>query len=101
MFKILGDFLYNRKQSKVLNGQCSFWVDIRAGFSQGSIFKPLLFMKYIIDLSNDLKSESKLCADDISLFSVAHYISTSDRSTNSYSFDVRLTILNRISCSHG
>ena len=47
LFKILNDFLTNRKQRVVLNSQCSSWVDIRAGVSQGSILGPLLFWIYL------------------------------------------------------
>ena len=48
----------------VLNGQCSSWVDIRAGIPRGSILGPLLFLIYVNDLSNGLKSECKLFAGD-------------------------------------
>ena len=41
-FDILSDFLTNRKQRVVLNGQCSSRVDIRAGVPQGSILGPLI-----------------------------------------------------------
>ena len=42
VFDILSDFLTNRKQRVVLNGQCSSRVDIRAGVPQGSILGPLI-----------------------------------------------------------
>ena len=72
----------NRKQRVVLNGQCSSWVDIRAGVPQGSILGPLLFLIYVNDLPNGLKSECKLFADDTSLFSVAHDLNTSASDVN-------------------
>ena len=72
----------NRKQRVVLNGQYSSWVDIRAGVPQGSILGPLLFLIYVNDLPNGLKSECKLFADDTSLFSVVHDISTSASNIN-------------------
>ena len=72
----------NRKQRVVLNGQCSSWVDIRAGVPQGSILGPLLFLIYVNDLPNGLKSKCKLFADDTSLFSVAHNISISASDIN-------------------
>ena len=57
LINILNDFLTNRKQRVVLNDQCSSWVDIRAGVPQGSILGPLLFLIYVSDLPNSLKSE--------------------------------------------
>ena len=71
LINIINDFLTNRKQRVVLNGQCSSWVDIRAGVPQGSILGPLLFLIYVNDLPNGLKSGCKLLADDASLFSVS------------------------------
>ena len=66
----------NRKQSVVLNGQYSPWVDIRARVLEGSSLGPLLFLIYINDLPNGLKKECKLFADDTSLFSIAHDVNT-------------------------
>ena len=40
---LLTDFLKNRKQRVVLNGQVSSWADILAGVPQGSILGPLFF----------------------------------------------------------
>ena len=64
LINALNDFLTNRKQSVVLNGQCSSWVDIRVGVPQGSILGPLLFLIYVNDFPNGLKSKSKLFADN-------------------------------------
>ena len=82
MINILNDFLTNRKQRVVLNGQYSSWVDIRAGVPQGSILGPLLFLIYVNDLPNGLKSECKLFADGTSLFSVVYDISPSASNIN-------------------
>ena len=67
IIKILRDFLRNRKQSIVFNGQCSSWADLYAGVPQGSILVSLLLLIYINDLSDGLKNECKLFADDTSL----------------------------------
>ena len=77
LINILNDFLTNRKQRVVLNGQCSSWVDIRAGVPQGSILGPLLFLIYVNDLPNGLKSECQVFADDTSLSSGARDFNTS------------------------
>ena len=65
-----------------MNGQCSSWVDVNAGVPQGSFLGPLLFLIYINDLSDDLKSECKLFADDTSLFSAVNDINTSASDLN-------------------
>ena len=70
LLNTLADFLKDRKQRLVLNGQNSTWVNVEAGFPQGSILEPLLFLIYINDLSQNLVSNPKLFADGTSLFSV-------------------------------
>ena len=71
------DFLRNRKQGVLLNGQVSDWSDVRAGVPQGSILDPLLFLIYINNLSEGLPSNTKVFANDTSLFSVIHDINSS------------------------
>ena len=68
----LKHFLTNRKQRVVLNGKSSSWTNVKAGVPQGSILGPLLFLIYINDLADGLSSNTKLFADDTSLFSVIH-----------------------------
>ena len=80
LFALLTDFLSNRKQRVVLNGQHSSWADIKAGVPLGSILGPLLFLVYINDLTENLHSHPKLFADDTSLFSTA----TDEAFSNSY-----------------
>ena len=41
---------------------------IYSGVPQGSVLGPLLFLIYINDLTDDIKSNMKLFADDSSLF---------------------------------
>ena len=62
------NFLDNGYQRVLLNGQNSHWNLIKAGVPQESILGPLLFLIYINDLPNNLISNVKLFADDISIF---------------------------------
>ena len=79
---LLIDFLKNRQQRVVLNGQSSSWTKVNEGVPQGSILGPLLFLIYIKDLLNGLQSNLKLFADDTSLFSTIQDITTSTVSLN-------------------
>ena len=65
-------FLISRKQRIVLNGKFSSWIDVKAGVPQGSTLGPLLFLIYINDLTDGLSSNTKLLADDTSLFSIIY-----------------------------
>ena len=70
MLELNKNFLSNRFQRVVLNGQTSEWEKINAGVPQGSILGPLFFLIYINDLTDGISSIVKLFADDTSLFSI-------------------------------
>ena len=76
LLNLLSNFLRNRKQRVVLNGQTSSWADVNAGVPQGSMLGPLLFLIYINDLNDGLSSNAKLFSDGTSLFSVVHDANT-------------------------
>ena len=78
----MSNFLRNRKQRVVLNGQTSSWADVNAGAPQGSILGPRLFLIYINDLADGLSSNAKLFADDTSLFSAVHNVNTTAKELN-------------------
>ena len=66
---LIENYLSNRVQRVVLNGQESEWEKINSGVPQGSVLGPLLFLIYINDLTDGISSNMKLFADDSSLFS--------------------------------
>ena len=72
---LLENYLTNRIQRVVLNGQASDWEKINSGVPQGSVLGPLLFLIYINDLTDGISSNMKLFADDSSLFSRVQNIS--------------------------
>ena len=78
--KLLGlfeSYLCKRKQRVVINGSESVWGKIDAGVPQGSVLGPLLFLIYINDLEDGIKSQIKFFADDTSFFSIVHDPNTS------------------------
>ena len=57
------NYLSNRHQRVVLNGQESKWMGLGAGVPQGSVLGPLLFLVYINDLTDNILSDMRLFAD--------------------------------------
>ena len=80
---VITDFLYQRKQRVVLNGQHSSWTNVETGIPQGSTLGPLFFLIYINDSSDGLTSNPKLFANDTSLFSVVQNINSTANDLNS------------------
>ena len=76
------DFLDNRTQRVILSGQYSSWAKVEAGVPKGSILGPLLFLIYNNDLSDNLAPNTKLFADDTSLFSVVKNVNASNIDLN-------------------
>ena len=69
LLNLLRNYLNERNQSVVLNGQISSWELIKSGVPQGSVLSPLLFLIYINDLPDNIQSTCKMFADETSLFS--------------------------------
>ena len=61
------NFLSERKQRVVLNGISSDWTDVISGVPQGSVLGPILFILYVNDLPDKVKSYCKIFADDTKL----------------------------------
>ena len=76
--KLLQNFLQNRHQWVLLNGQCSLWAPIFAGVPQGSILGLLFFLIYINDLTKEISSTNKLFAYDTSIFSIVNCTDVSE-----------------------
>ena len=87
LYNLLENYLLGRFQRVVLNGQASSWRPVLAGVLQGSILGSLLFLVYINDLPNGLKSNAKLFADDTSLFTI---VTDKNKSANILNDDLQL-----------
>ena len=72
LLMLLEDFLHNRKQRVILNGQASEWQMVSSGVPQGSVLGPLLFLIYINDIVDNINCDVRLFADDKSLFSIVN-----------------------------
>ena len=61
-------FLSKREQCVVINGTHSSWKPVRSGVPQGSVLGPTLFLLYINDIADEVKSTMRLFADDSILY---------------------------------
>lgn len=67
--KWIKGFLDNRSQSVVVNGSSSSSIPVSSGVPQGSVLGPLLFLIYINDLPEYVKSSKvRLFADDTAIY---------------------------------
>ena len=56
--------LADRQQRVVLNGSSSQWVNVTSGVPQGPVLAPLLFILYVNDITDGLKSTLEMFGDD-------------------------------------
>ena len=62
------NFLSNRTQQVVVEGEMSSIGQVTSGVPQGSVLGPTLFLAYINDISNNISSKVRLFADDTILY---------------------------------
>ena len=70
------EFLNNRKQKVNINGSSSEWCNVLSGVPQGSVLAALLFVIFINDLPEEIKSHIFMFADDLKFF--RHILTTED-----------------------
>ena len=61
-------FLADRQQAVVVNGAKSSWKEVTSGVPQGSVIGPTLFLIFINDIKDNLKSPIRLFADDCVIY---------------------------------
>ena len=66
--KWISSWLSERSQKVVLDGQASDPVPVLSGVSQGSVLGPVLFLIFINDLPDNIRSSVRLFADDCVLY---------------------------------
>ena len=57
-------FLRERRQRVVVNGEKSAWTNVISGIPQGTVLGPILFVLYINDLPENVRSDLFMFADD-------------------------------------
>ena len=62
------NFLTQRFQRVVVDGQSSDWVPVTSGGLQGTVLGPLLFLTYINDIPPGITSKKRLFADDCLIY---------------------------------
>ena len=87
VLKLLKSYLANRKQRVALNGVFSEYANVESGVPQGSVLGPLLFLVYINDLEENIRSKIRFFADDTMLFSI---VNDNDTSATELQHDLNL-----------
>ncbi|KAK3089125.1 hypothetical protein FSP39_001036 [Pinctada imbricata] len=70
----IGDYLSDRKQQVSVNGEVSEWHEVTSGIPQGSVLGPTMFVIFINDLPDIVKSTVYLFADDTKIFNLVQEV---------------------------
>ena len=68
VLKCIANFLQNRMMRVIVNGECSDWVYVLSGIPQGSVLGPLLFLIFVNDLPDWIKTNIRMFADDTKIW---------------------------------
>lgn len=68
LLRWFADYLEDRLQRVIINGNSSVWGKIKAGVPQGSVLGPLLFLVYINDITEVVSTSIRLFADDTCVY---------------------------------
>ena len=68
LWEWIKDFLTLRKSRVGVRGSFSFWREVLSGVPQGSVLGPLLFLIFVNDLPEWIKSSLKMFADDTKIW---------------------------------
>ena len=66
--KWVKSFLSGRKHRVSVEGELSCWANVKSGIPQGSVLGPILFVIFINDMPNTIRSFCQLFADDAKIF---------------------------------
>ena len=66
----VSSFLTDRTHQVCIGKECSGWLPVLSGVPQGSVLGPALFLVYINDIGNNLKSTVSLFADDAKVYRI-------------------------------
>ncbi len=79
LLRWIKNWLTDRKQRVVINGEHSDWLGVNSGVPQGSVLGPLLFLVYIDDLEDDILSKLSKFADDTKVAGVVDSLEQSQK----------------------
>ena len=78
LLNMLTSYISKRKQKVALEGELSDVLELFAGVPQGSVLGPLLFLIFINDILDNIKSFGTLFADDTSIFTFSNFNSNNE-----------------------